>query len=148
MKNRHVNDFEIQQYTFEQEACEPAIIKHIQSCEACKKNVEAYLSLSTTLKEQPAPTLDYDLAALVLEQLPSPKVPESTNNYLINFMVLVSIGLAISTFYLFKDTLHYLLSDRLIQRNYFFLSVAVFISIVLIIDLFRSFNKKINMLEI
>ncbi len=147
MKDIHVNDLDIQRYTFDQQECEPQIIKHIQSCEECNERVELYLSLSSTIKNQPEPTLEYNLSQLVLDQLPSNKEVETNDSYLISIIILAIAGFFILTLFSFRETIIYLLDSTFAYQNYLIISIIVFVSIVLVLDLFRSFYQKINLLN-
>ncbi len=147
MNTKHLNDFEIQKFTFDQSECEPEIIDHIQVCLACKKRVEAYFSLSSAIKNQPEPILEYNLSDLVLDQIPSTSKPEKSYNYIIYSLLTASIGLIISTLFLFSETLFDLFNNALNIQYSFIISITLFISFLLGFDLFRSFNKKINKLS-
>ena len=147
MKNRHPSDFDIQKFAFDQLECEPHIIQHIRSCEKCSKIVETYLSLSTIIKDQPEPTLDYNLSKLVLDQLPVHKEVKTSHTYLIYFINLTIIGLALLSVILFKETITHLVGNSLTYQNYLSVSIIVFISVVLVLDIFRVFNKKIELLN-
>ena len=147
MKTIHVSDFTIQQFTFDPSECEAEILKHIHSCGTCKKRAESYLSLSNTIKEQPAPVLEFDLTTLVLDQLPTSLKKESAYNYFIYFLIAVSFGVVAVALYFFNESFIDLFSNTSAIPSYFMISVAMLILTALIIDNVKSFNKKINMLH-
>ncbi len=147
MKTRHATDMEIQKFIFDQSECASHTIEHIRSCEECNESVKSYLSLSSIIKEQPEPTLEYNLSKLVLDQLPPIKEPETSHNYLINFIVISLGGLIFLSLFLFKETTIYLLDNRLIQQTYFIISIILFISSIVVFDLFKSFTKKVEFLN-
>jgi len=148
MKNIHANDSEIQKFLFDNRECESQIIKHIYSCEECKKRAKIYKLLSNSLTDQPEPKLEYDLSKLVLDQITLSKEIVSNSNYLRNFIILTTIGLILLAALLFRETLTYLVNDNLLHLNYFIISTVVFISFILGYDIFRSYNNKINMLNL
>jgi hypothetical protein len=147
MKTTHVSDHDIQQFTFDLSECEAEIIKHIDSCGACKKRAEIYLSLSNTIKDQPDPVFEFNLAELVLKQLETSPEKQSVYTYIIYFLIMLSIGVVVSVLYFFKDIFIDLFSNTTAIPIYFIISVAMLISFTLGLDISRTFNKKINMLN-
>ena len=147
MKTIHVSDHSIQKFAFDLSECEAEIVNHIHSCGECKKRVEGYLSLSNTIKEQTTPVLDFNLTELILDQLPLSSKKESAYNYFIYFLILISIGVVAAALYFFKDTLVNLFSNTSAIPISFIISVAMLIVFALSIDLVRSFNKKVDMLN-
>ncbi len=149
MKTTHVSDHDIQKFTFDLSKCETEIIKHIHSCRECKKRAESYLSLSHVIKDQLEPILEFNLTELVLDQLPVSSKNESAYSYFIYFLIMVSIGVVVSSLYYFKGIFIDLFSNTnttAISAS-FMISIALLIIVALSLDLIRSFNKKINMLN-
>ncbi|RYU94220.1 hypothetical protein [Emticicia agri] len=73
MKNKHLTDEEIQLYALDADACAPALVAHIQHCAHCQQEVLTYQLLAEGIKTQEKAVFDFDLADLVMEQLPQPK---------------------------------------------------------------------------
>ncbi len=149
MKTTHVNDHDIQKFTFDLSECEAEIIKHIHSCSECKKRAESYLSLSITIKDQPEPVLEFNLTELVLDKIPLSSKKESDYTYFIYFLIIVSVGVVVSSLYYFKGIFIDLFNNTNTTAisTSFMVSVALLIIVALSLDLVRSFNKKINMLN-
>lgn len=149
MKTTHVSDYDIQKFTFDLSECDAGIIKHIHSCRECKKRAENYLSLSHTIKNQPEPILEFNLTELVLDKLPLSSKKESDYTYFIYFLIMISIGVVVSSLYYFKGVFIDLFSNTNTTAisTSFMVSVALLIIVALSLDLVRSFNKKINMLN-
>jgi len=148
MKNIHPTDIEIQRFLFDQLECEPQIIKHILSCEDCKRRAEIYESISSSIKNQPEPKLAYNLADVIFDQLPSSTNKVSPSfDYLTNFILLTISGITILAFLLFGEILTLLVNDSLPYQNYFIVSIVGFISCALVTNSFRTFNKKMNRLN-
>lgn len=147
MKTIHVNDYDIQKFTFDLSECETKIIKHIHSCEECKMRVESYLLLSNTIKDETEPILDFNLTELVFDQLLLSSKQQSIYNYFIYILIMVSIGVIASVLYFFKETLIDLFSNTTAITISFIISVVILIAFALSLDLVRSFNKKINILN-
>lgn len=146
MKDIHASDIDIQKFAFDREDCQPDIIKHILSCEECNERVQSYLALSSFIKDQAEPTLDYNLSHLVLGQLPSTKEAETSYPYLINFIMLAIVSCLALVLFLFRGTIGYLLSSTQAYQNYFIISIIAFISTALVLDQFRAFYQKVNLL--
>lgn len=142
MTTKHLSDSDIQNFAFDQTECETKIVNHIQSCNICKKRVETYLSLSDAIKNQPQPITEFNVVALVMEKLPPSTKKVSVYVYFIYFTITASFGVVVSTLYLLFDVF-----KPVTLPNYFIVSMALFILLVLSMDMLRSFNKNINRLN-
>ncbi|MFK8101451.1 MAG: anti-sigma factor [Saprospiraceae bacterium] len=147
MKNKHLTDLEIQAYAFDQPEKKALLMEHLQDCTVCQKRVEAYLSLATTIKDQPQPVLDYNLSELVLAQLPTEKSKKPTTDYLISITVFLSISLVLGVLYFYKETFPDLRNATIISQQHFIVSTIFFISIASAIDIISTFKKKRNLLN-
>jgi uncharacterized membrane protein YidH (DUF202 family) len=105
--------------------------------------------LSNTIKDQPEPVLEFNLTELVLDQLPLSSKKESDYTYFIYFLIIVSVGVVVSSLYYFKGIFIDLFNNTNTTAisTSFMVSVALLIIVALSLDLVRSFNKKINMLN-
>ncbi|WP_106792655.1 hypothetical protein [Aquimarina sp. Aq78] len=146
MKMQHLYDKDIQKYTFDKSNCSSDNIEHINSCEVCKKVSESYLLLSRELKSQPEPELEFNLTELVLDRLAFSK-KEPIYNYMLCLIIIMSLGAAFFTIYIFRDVFSNVFSTNITISNYFILSIAILISLFLGLDMYRSYYKKINMLK-
>ncbi|MDC1162051.1 hypothetical protein OAT18_01275 [Tenacibaculum sp.] len=147
MKIKHVNDQDIQQFAFDLVACKIEVAKHIQSCKTCKMRVEEYQLLSNTIKNQPEPVVEFNLAELVLNQLPLTIKEQPIYSYFVYFLIALSIGLVTSSLYYFKEFFLELFSNITTIFIYLIISITALISFVQSLDILRSFNKKINILN-
>jgi len=77
MRTSHLSEDAIQQYILDATGCEADIIEHLWYCEICKAKLANYQSLFAAMQEQPRPAFEFDLAGLVLSQLPA-ETKEST----------------------------------------------------------------------
>lgn len=73
MITAHLTETEIQLYVAEPQAISRQLAAHVEDCALCRAKVDNYVLLFKQIKETPKPTFDFDLTALVLEQLPAPK---------------------------------------------------------------------------
>lgn len=146
MKTTHPSDHDIQQYIFDVSECTTVIIAHISSCSICKMRAERYVSLSHAIKEQPEPSFDFDVSERVLQQLVIAPKKEPSYDYFTYALIALSIGIVVFSLYLFKDIFMDLLT-RSAALTYFIISIMLLISMVLCLDMLRSFNKKMNILN-
>lgn len=99
MKNIHLTDEEIQQYSLDAENCPEAWVEHIEVCAYCQQQVRAYQLLFQGIETQEKAAFDFDLTELVMAQLPQPEpVPDKTFGYAIAALVVAMIGVVGSVF--------------------------------------------------
>ncbi len=147
MKMKHVNDHDIQQFAFDLSECKAEVIEHISSCKVCEMRVESYQSLSSVIKNQPDPIVEFNLSELVLEQLEIAPKKKPIYSYFIYFLIILSIGIILISLFYFNGIFINLLGSSAVTPAYFLISIVVLISFALGLDMVRSFNKKINMLN-
>lgn len=71
MITAHLTEAEIQLYVTEPEAISRQQAVHLENCPACQSRAFNYALLIKGIQDTPAPKFDFDLSALVLEQLPA-----------------------------------------------------------------------------
>lgn len=147
MKNKHVSDYDIQQFTFDLSECKTEVIKHISSCKTCKMRSESYLSLSNAIENLSDPIIDYNLSDEVLKQLETASKKRSIYNYFIYFLITLSILVVISCLFYFKGVFIDVFRSNSAISISLIISITLLIASVMILDILRSYNKKINMLN-
>lgn len=73
MITSHLNETEIQLYVAEPEAISDVLAAHVQDCALCQSSAANYVLLFKHIQDAAKPTFDFDLSAIVLEQLPASK---------------------------------------------------------------------------
>src|SRR4051812_25180514 len=101
MTNKHLNDADIQQYILQKTNWDVEIIEHIRHCTNCKIKVEQYRLLFDGIKEQEKQIFDFNLAELVMEQLPKRQQKVLNENSFFYFIVFIAIFFVCLVFYLF-----------------------------------------------
>jgi heme/copper-type cytochrome/quinol oxidase subunit 4 len=143
MKKNHINDVEIQQYVLRKADCDNLIIEHIHHCQKCKTEVEIYELLFTEIKKESNPVFDFDLANLVMQQLPE-KQYLSFDKYLIVLLLCVSITalsvLIYLTNYYFPTVFNGISS---IQFSLIMVTVLL-ISIFIYVDMKKNYKAQMN----
>ncbi len=147
MKATHLTDEEIQQYALDRTAC-IKVIEHIDSCEQCKEKAEAYRLLFAGLQQQPQASFNFNLAELVMEQLPVPTPKPLQENVLI--YIFIATGIAITAFTLFYFRKYVAILFESITPIFIYLSVTacLTLSVVLITDMYKNYKKKIHTLDL
>jgi len=147
MKTNHLLESEIQQYSLDKLNCEKHIIDHIQSCENCRENVEAYSVIFSTIKDQPEPAFDFDLTEMVMQQLPQAKpkvIADKTMIFVLSFIAVLSIGFTIVFFWSYFSDLITKITPMLI---YLVITSIVSLMLFLGIDLISEYHKKLKILN-
>ncbi|WP_439883439.1 hypothetical protein ACSX1A_09730 [Pontibacter sp. MBLB2868] len=73
MITAHLTETEIQLYVAEPKEIPEELKAHVQGCPVCQSKVDNYALLFRSIHNAPKPAFDFDLSALVMEQLPVPK---------------------------------------------------------------------------
>lgn len=147
MLTKHLTDDEIQLYALDDQGCEIKIIEHIKLCSQCKARAEAYQLLFTGIKQQPEPSFNFDLSALVLAQLPSPGAVPSRNNLAVYLFIFIGIVLMGTLFYIFRDYTITLFAGIASLVIYLILITVLTILVVLCFDLYKNYQKKMGALD-
>ncbi len=146
MKLTHLNEIEIQQYSFDTIDCDQYVIEHMNTCDYCKKKAADYLKISKGIKEMPEPTFDFDIEELVLEGLHTSSISKE-RNYLPYSLIALGIGIAMASLYFFIDNLAALFIFDNPFMVFLIVGIAIFISIPIGLDMVISFNKKLKIMD-
>ncbi|RKN75143.1 hypothetical protein [Ulvibacterium marinum] len=146
MKLTHLNESEIQQYSFDMMDCDQYVIEHMNTCDYCKKKAADYLMISKGIKEMPEPTFDFDIEELVLEGLHTSSRSKE-RNYLPYSLIALGIGIATASLYFFIDNLAALFIFDNPFMVFLIVGIAIFISIPIGLDMVISFNKKLKIMD-
>lgn len=147
MITKHLTDEEIQEYPLDRLNAKPGIIEHAELCEECKKRIAAYQLLFTGIKEQPQPVFEFNLSELVVSKLPQPKpayLPDNRFVYLLGFIAIILTGILS---YIFRGYLLSLFSGITPFLIYLITTTVITILIVLIIDMYKNYQKKMSVLD-
>ena len=147
MTNKHLNDADIQQYVLQKTNSDLEIIEHIQHCTTCKTKVEQYRLLFDGIKEQEKSTFDFNLAELVMEQLPKRRPKVSNENSFFYFIVSIAIFSVCIVFYLFG---HNLLNLFLTVTPILICLICTTVTSLLVflcIDMYRKHQRQMKSLN-
>lgn len=96
MSSYHPSDNELQQYALEGTLTGADIAAHAQGCAACSAKLANYRLLSRQMHTLQKPAFDFNLADLVLQQLPAPKA---------EFPWIAALGVTLTVVFLFTVSL-------------------------------------------
>ena len=146
MLTKHLTDTEVQQYVVDRQHCELKIVEHMHLCGNCKLKAEIYESLVTGIKQQPQPTFNFDLAELVVQQLPSPK-EKASDRLLLRLLIFVGIAIIGTGVYFFEGSFVYLFKGVAAIFIYLIIITAVAVCIGLFIDMYKKYNNEMKLLD-
>jgi hypothetical protein len=148
MTTKHPSDDELQQYVLNDGSINKDIAAHINACEDCKARVETYRVLIMGIEQLPVPVFEFDLPELVLSRLPTPVEKNKESN----LSPWVFIGPSVITggliIYFFGGYFPRLLTGIATLANGLIVVSACILATVLGIDMYKTYKKKINTLDL
>jgi len=120
---KHLTDEEVQLYTIDKKQCAIEVSEHVHLCKECKARVDIYLVLINGIRQQPQPAFDFELAAIVLKQLPA-KRPSTANDKLLTWIIIATISV------------------------YLILISAITVIAMLFGEMYRKYKKEMNVLDL
>lgn len=143
---KHLTDDELQLFAVNSADCGAGIAEHIHVCQACKSKVEVYRALITGIKQQPEPVFDFDLSAMVLQQLPLP-TQKASDRLLLWMLVFIGVAFLGGIAYYFQGSFVYLFEG--ISTIFLYLIVITVVTVLasLFIDMYKKYNKEMKMLD-
>ena len=143
MKNKHINEIEIQQYVMCKDDCDIIIIEHINHCQKCKAEVEIYELLFAAIKKEPNPVFEFDIANLVMQQLPK-KENFSFDKYLIALLSGVSTTVLSILIYLTNKYFPTVFNGISSIQFSLIMVTILMISVFIYIDMNKNYKNQMN----
>jgi multisubunit Na+/H+ antiporter MnhC subunit len=147
MINKHLTDTDIQQYVLDKTACDPQLVQHIAVCVDCKQKAEQYYLLFNAIREEEKPAFDFNLAGLVMKQLPQPQKAHLTGQYFVYAIASVLILLSGILPYLYRSYLQKLFKANAPLSTALIVTAIVSLSIFLFADMYRKYKKQMEALN-
>jgi hypothetical protein len=144
---KHLTDAQIQQFVFDQTGLGDDRTIHIQNCAACSRRVEEYRLLFAEVKMLPEAAFDFNLGAIVMEQLPRPSMSPKEDKTLVYGFVIICFLSALVVFYFFGKELVALFGRMESLLTAFIVTTALCVLVVLVIDMYRMYQKKMKALN-
>ena len=147
MTTKHLSEAEIQQYAIDPSHIDPWSTAHMQSCQACGAAVEAYQKIFSAIHQQPRPSFDFDLSALILPQLGKPAPGNSSKNWSLYFLVIVAIAIPLMAAIKYWRYLKNSSMGMLPMTISLLITATLCILVFQSIEMVRRYQKQINLLN-
>jgi len=150
MRAKHLTDEEIQRYVLDRDAVDVEITMHIHSCEQCNGKAQAYRLLVSGLREQPGELFDFSVTELVMQQLPVPSLAarKEKESGLVYVIISASAAIIVFALYFFRKYMISIFESIAPVFVYLVLTAFMTLSIVLIIDIYKKYKRKIHTLDL
>lgn len=146
MLNGHLSDEQIQELALEIAGIAPDVIAHAENCEACKLKIHNYRLLINAVEKQPAPAFSFDLAAAVVAQIETPAARPATRGLWWLFAATILAILTGAAIY-FGEYLA-TITEELKSLSIYFIGISgVVLIVLLVIDQYKSYNRKMKLLD-
>jgi thiosulfate reductase cytochrome b subunit len=147
MKTAHLTDIEIQQYVLNPTDTHPYLLEHMATCESCKAKAANYRLMFSVIREQKKPAFDFDLSALMIEQI-SPVMPAASwLDKMTYTLILLGVLPLIVVVYENKDYLLAQVPGVSAMLLCLIGVTALTILIFQVIDLNKNHKQKMNILD-
>ena len=144
MSGTHPSDEALQQYVLAPAACAPGEIDHIAGCPECQEAAGVYRALSDALREQPAPTFNFDLAAAVIANLQTPQPKRQGGPMLTAALIAGSI---IVPAWLFRRSAYFVFTDMSAAFYWVLLAAAGIVFGFFLLRLYKKYQDVINLIN-
>ncbi|MBW1297393.1 hypothetical protein [Aquimarina litoralis] len=146
MKTEHATDEQIQAYVFDIHNSDDLVIEHIDSCTYCKSIANEYQYLSDSIKSIPEPSLNINLSASILKNLPQTQPKQSWDYTRITTLFILGFGvLAIIGDLIINSTISVVFMEHV--NTIFMVFIGFVIAVLWIIDMLKTFRKKMTRLH-
>ena len=145
MLNGHLSDEQVQELAMNATPASEAA-EHIEHCPACKAKLQNYWLLINVIEREPAPAFSFDLAAAVVAQIETPPAKPFTKGLWWIFaatlaVILTGVGIYLGDYML-------LLFDGIKSIGIYLVIISCLVlGIMLVIDQFKIYQKKMKLLD-
>ena len=147
MKTEHLTDTELQQYLFDKSSINLEIMDHLKQCPGCKVRAANYRLIAAQVAAQQKPAFDFDLSALVIEQLaPAPQRPPIADRAILWIIVLAALLFAL-IIYINKGAFTGGLTAVSYHLLYLLAVPLLLIFVFQFNELFKKHQKRMNILN-
>jgi hypothetical protein len=147
MKALHLTDEEIQEYILDRSTSDIAIVEHAGSCEDCRARITTYQLLFDGLKQQSRDVFDFNLAELVVAQLPSPASKPVSDNFFVYLFVAATLILGGVALYYFRNDMVSFFRGTVPLLIYLTITTVITLLIILSLDMYKTYHRKMKSLD-
>jgi hypothetical protein len=145
MSGTHPSEASLQQYVLDRAACTQEDIGHIGMCPDCRQAAATYGMLADALKEQPAPSFDFDLAAAVITQLEAPPRRKHQEG-VVPMALLITLVIGVPA-WLFRKSVYFVFTDMSADFYWVVLAAAGIVIGLFLLRLFKKYQDVINLIN-
>lgn len=145
MLSKHLTDEEIQQLLFDEPASKDEMTEHLRICVDCKAKLGAYKALFVKITEQEKPAFEFNLAELVVAQLPKQKIAKDRLPvFLLVFVMILFAG----TGFAFRRYMDFLFAHIASLGGYLMISSVIIILLFFCLDMYKNYQRKMQALDL
>jgi anti-sigma factor RsiW len=145
MNGNHLSAEELQLYVLDRGACTTENILHVGACPDCQADIAAYSVLMGSLRQQPKPAFDFDVAAAVMERLErEPASKARPFGYMMAALILLMTGIPA---WLFRKSAYFVFTEIQAVFLYPILVAAVMIMLLRILHLYKKYQHIFNIIN-
>lgn len=146
MLDKHLTDEEIQQLLLDGTPSNSNMAEHLRVCKDCQARATTYELLFAGINEQEKPAFEFNLAELVVAQLPKQKatlVKDRLPVFLLAF-IMILLGTA---GYVFHQYLALLFAGIASLAIYLMISSVIVILVFFCVDMYKNYQRKMKALD-
>ena len=147
MTNKHLTDTEIQEFVLYRNECRADALAHMEHCPDCKTKAAQYRVLFEEINKQPNPVFDFDLATLVIDQLPAPKRKSTGEKLMLYAVVCTCLLLAGFISYYFREIFASLFIGDNTMIYALIITTVTGVLTFLCIDMYKKYKAQMNALN-
>ena len=146
MLDKHLTDEEIQRFLLEGPQSNSKMAEHLRMCRDCKTRAAAYELLFTGISEQEKPVFEFNLAELVVAQLPKQEaavVKDRLPGFLLAFVMILPGAAG----YVFRQYLALLFEGIASLAVYLMIVSVIVILAFFCLDMYKNYQKKMGAID-
>jgi len=144
MNNGHLIDTMIQQYILDRSSLDVVSTAHIASCAHCRQKAASYKLLFSEIENIAPPAFDFDLAKMVMAQIPKQRKRNLWSVVLISIVAAILIGVPI---YFFQEYFQDMIAGISVIVLSLIGIIILMILVFQILDEYRKYDKQISSLD-
>jgi len=143
MIGEHPSQEELQQFALNDWECSKETATHITQCKSCREEVAVYQLIFSEIKHQPKPAFDFDVADIVMPQIPASKSP-TKKSFTPNFITVAICCIGAVPLYIFRKNIFFMFSS--ISSLFIYVSLVCTVTVVAynIVKMYKRYQQKIQ----
>jgi hypothetical protein len=144
VQQQHLTDEAIQEFATNRAGCSLQVIEHMQHCAVCLGKAAVYEQMASAIQAQAAPAFDFDVAALVMPQLPPPvPAPAAAKKLPLLPVLLAAPVVPAIPIYVFSRYTNVRISGNVWLTLYFLMPVALVILLLHVWESYKQYQKQL-----